>query len=80
MKIFLSQILSVLKIVVISESRIIGFVFKNYGINVPRSAAEQKLYATKLKDKEAAKGDLVFFKSGKKLLMLVLLFLMQVNP
>ena len=44
----------------------IGFVYKNYGISVPRSAASQKEFAQKLNEKEAQKGDLIFFKTGNK--------------
>ncbi len=45
----------------------IGYIFKNHGINVPRSAAAQKDNAKKLKLIEAFMGDLVFFKSGGKI-------------
>ena len=45
----------------------IGYIFKNHGIIMPRSAAGQKENSTKLKVIEAFMGDLVFFKSGSKI-------------
>ncbi len=44
----------------------IGYVLKNYGFNLPRSAAAQKESSEKLKLNKAYKGDLIFFKSGTK--------------
>lgn len=45
----------------------IGYIYNKHGISVPRSAAAQKEHAQKLKDNEATKGDLVFFKTGSKI-------------
>lgn len=45
----------------------IGYVYGNYGITLPRSAAAQKEFANHLKDNEAMKGDLAFFKTGNKI-------------
>ncbi len=45
----------------------IGYVFKNYDIILPRSASEQKEFTTKINERTALKGDLVFFKSGSKI-------------
>jgi len=48
-------------------SGFVGYIFKNNGILIPRSAAAQKEHAVKIKTNEATKGDLVFFSSGSKI-------------
>lgn len=45
----------------------IGYIYNNYGVSVPRSASALKENSTKISDKEATKGDLVFFKTGNKI-------------
>jgi len=45
----------------------VGYVFANYGIPVPRTAAALKTKTTPIDDEEAMKGDLVFFKTGSKI-------------
>ncbi|MFK8045480.1 MAG: C40 family peptidase [Crocinitomicaceae bacterium] len=45
----------------------VGYVFANYGIPVPRTAAALKKSAKSIDDSEARKGDLVFFKTGSKI-------------
>ncbi|MDX1350165.1 MAG: C40 family peptidase [Putridiphycobacter sp.] len=45
----------------------IGYVFSNYGISLPRSAADLKAHSESIKEKDAKQGDLVFFKTGHKI-------------
>ncbi|MFK8037033.1 MAG: C40 family peptidase [Crocinitomicaceae bacterium] len=45
----------------------IGYVYNNHGISTPRSASAQKQFAERINEKEAQKGDLVFFKTGNKI-------------
>ena len=44
-----------------------GYVYKKFGITLPRSAAAQKDFVSNINKKTAEKGDLVFFKSGHKI-------------
>lgn len=48
-------------------SGFVGYVLKNYGILIPRTASEQKIKAQKLKFQNAFMGDLLFFKTGSKI-------------
>lgn len=45
----------------------IGYVYKNHGVVIPRSASAQKEFASRLNEKDAMEGDLVFFKTGNKI-------------
>lgn len=40
------------------------YVMKEFGVNLPRRAADQQKAALKIKQKDAQKGDLVFFNNG----------------
>ena len=41
-----------------------GYVFKNFGKSIPRRAVDQENQSVKVKQKNAQKGDLVFFDNG----------------
>lgn len=43
----------------------VQYVFKNFGINLPRTAAEQYSAGSKVDKQEAEPGDIVAFKTGK---------------
>ena len=47
-------------------SGLIFATFENFEINLPRSSQEQSEFGTKINITEAQKGDLIFFKTGRR--------------
>jgi len=48
-------------------SGFVGYVYKKYGINIPRTASAQMANSKKVRMNEARKGDLLFFSSGSNI-------------